>query len=475
MSKKSSVNGYEEELSPLLKKVKERKTPYSKDEISLVQEKIVQARSDFLMRQPFFGLMSMNLILVNSSSWLVTAATDGKYFYYNVGFFLLLEPEEIKFVFAHEILHCAYDHFSRSFASSSFDKYLDEDMTYDEKEKLHRVLVNIAADYCVNRDLIECEIGQLIRKEIIQLFYDKKYDGLIMEEIYKELIKNGAGKGTVLDDHSVGQQGAGQSAGKLRKPFESEGKGKGEGEGEESEGPFDHTAAERETIEREFKEKMITAYDAQESHDERKEADDMAAGKMPAELKRIIGMLKKPEINWRTYIRKKIISYFKQSENWSSPSRRSFDSRFIMPGFKQSEKIDIHISIDCSGSIKDTELRDFLSEIYGITKQFQDYKIRVWTFDGKVYEESLVEYTPTNVQDLPKYKFFGGGGTSFQANWNFMREKRIKPHLFIMFTDGYTGDTFGDAGFCETIFVVNTDVQIPEQFGKTVRYKPKVV
>lgn len=466
MSKNNSTNGYEEELSPLLKKVKEKKTPYLPEEISLVQEKIVQARSDFLMRQPFFGLMSMNLTLVNSSNWLVTAATDGKYFYYNVGFFLLLEPEEIKFVFAHEILHCAYDHFSRSFSTSSLDKYIDPNATYDEKEKLHRQLVNIAADYCVNRDLIDCEIGQFIRKEIIQLYYDKKYDGLIMEEIYKELVKNGAGKGNVLDDHSVGQNGAGEAAGELRKPFEDNGDG-------ESQGPKETTREEKESIEREFKEKMITAYDAQESHDERKMSDDMQAGKMPAELKRIIGILKKPEINWRTYIRKKVISYFKMTENWASPSRRSFDSRFIMPGFKQSERIDIHISIDCSGSIQDVQLRDFLSEIYGITKQFKDYKIRVWTFDGKVYEESFVEYTPDNIKDLPSYKFFGGGGTSFQANWDFMKAKKIKPHLFIMFTDGYTCDTFGDAGFCETIFVVNTDVQIPEHFGKTVRYKQK--
>lgn len=469
--KKKNINGFEEDLSPLLKKVKERTEPYSIEEITLVQDKIVQARSDFLMRQPFFGLMAMNLKLINSSRWLVTAATDGKYFYYNVGFFLLLEPEEIKFVFAHEILHQAYDHFSRLYASDSLDKYIDPNMSYDEKNQLHKDLVNIAADYCVNRDLIDCEIGQFIRKEIIQLFYDKKYDGLIMEEIYKELVKNGAGKGTVLDDHSVGQKGQGESGGQLRKPFE-ESDGESDG-GQGSQGPVVISPEEREANEREFKEKMITAYNAQESHDERKMSDDMQAGKMPAELKRIIGRLKKPEINWRSYIRKKIISYFKETENWASPSRRSFDSRFIMPGFKQSERIDIHISIDCSGSIQDSELRDFLSEIFGITKQFKDYKIRIWTFDGKVYEESFVEYTPDNIKDLPSYKFFGGGGTSFQANWNFMKAKKIKPHLFIMFTDGYTADTFGDAGYCDTVFVINSEVVVPPQFGTTVRYKRK--
>lgn len=468
-TKGKTTSANEEELSPLLKKVKERKEPYSDAERQKVADKIVQARSDFLMRQPFFGLMAMNLKLIDASSWLVTAATDGRHFYYNVGFFLLLEPEEIKFVFAHEILHCAYDHFSRSYETESLDHYFNsENLTYDDKKRLQHQLANIAADYCVNRDLIECEIGQKIREEVIKLFYDKKYDGKIMEEVYKDLLKNGSGKGTMLDDHSVGQRGVGEAGGKLRKPtFGDE-----EGEGS-SEGPEDLSSEDRENIEREFKEKMISAYDSQVSHDDRKKQDGQSAGKMPAELQRIIARLKKPEINWRTYIRKKIISYFKQNEYWASPHRRTFDTRFILPGTKQAERVDIHIAVDCSGSIGSKELGDFLSEIAGITSQFKDYAIRVWTFDAKVYEESFVEYTPKNIKTLPNYKFFGGGGTSFQANWNFMKEKRIKPHVFIMFTDGYTGDTFGDAGFCETIFVVNTDVEIPSEFGKTIRYKPK--
>jgi predicted metal-dependent peptidase len=460
----STIN--EEELSPLLKKVKERKIPYTMEEIQQVKDKIVNARSDFLMRQPFFGIMSMNLVLVDASNWLVTAATDGKRFYYNVGFFNLLEPEEIKFVFAHEILHCAYDHFSRTYSTDSLSKYIEGDLTFDEKQELNRKLVNIAADYCVNRDLVECEIGQMIRPEIIKLFYDKKYDGKIMEEVYKDLLKNGAGKGSVLDDHSVGQNAGSGAGNQVRKAK----LGDEEGEGE---GPSSMSDEERENAEREFKEKMITAYDAQEAYAERKQMDGQSAGKMPAELKRIIDRLRKPEINWRTYIRKKIISYFKLNEYWASPHRRTFDSTFILPGCKQAEKVDIHIAVDCSGSISEVELGDFLTEIYGITNQFKDYTIRVWTFDAKVYKESYQEYTPRNIKELPKYKFFGGGGTSFQVNWDFMKEKRIKPHVFIMFTDGYTGDTFGDAGYCETVFVINTDVVVPPEFGKTIRYKPK--
>lgn len=466
--KKQSEKG--KEISPLLQAVKDRTKPYSKEEIEAVEEKIYLARSNFLMRQPFFGIMAMNLELVDASKWLLTAATDGKRFYYNVGFFLLLEPEEIQFVYGHEILHVAYDHFGRAVATTGdIDHYIANDMTFDEKVKLQADIANIAADFCVNRDLITYKIGTLIRPEVIRLYYDKKYDDKIMEEIYKELMKdpeNAGGNGTTLDDHSVGTGGQAQGDKRTANPDGEQ------GDGSEFQ-PVPMTAEEREEVMRSFKDKMINAYDQQKEHETARREANQDVGGLPADLERLIERMRKPEINWRQYLRNRITSLFRESDDWSRPSRRSFDGDFIMPGFRQVEKVDIHIAVDCSGSIGEQEMADFLSEISGITQQYKDYVIRIWTFDGKVYPESLKEYTPANIRNLPKYEFFGGGGTSFLANWAFMREKRIKPKMFIMFTDGYTGDDFGIPGFCPTIYVVNTEVQVPKEFGVTIRYKPR--
>lgn len=484
--KKDEVSEKGEELSPILQAVKERTKPYTAEEIAIVEDKIYQARSNFLMRQPFFGIMAMNLELVDASKWLVTAATDGKHFYYNVGFFLLLEPEEIQFVYGHEILHVAYDHFGRAIATvNDYDHYVENDMTFDEKIRLHAKLANIAADFCVNRDLVTCKVGTLIRKEVIKLFHDKKYDDMSMEEIYKELLKdpNAGQQGTTLDDHSVGTgiQQEGNEKRKADPNGNGEGQGEGEGDGQEkSEGgadfkPRDLTPEEREEIMRDFKDRMINAYDQQKDNEEaRRSSGGSDAGSLPADLERLIERMRRPEINWRQYIRTRITSLFRESDDWSRPSRRSFDGEFIMPGFRQIEKVDIHIAIDCSGSIGEVEMADFLSEIAGITQQYKrDFKLRIWTFDGKVYPQSLKEYTPSNIRSLPKYEFFGGGGTSFLANWAFMREKRIKPKLFIMFTDGYTGDGFGVPNYCDTIYVVNTEVIVPKEYGATIRYKPR--
>jgi predicted metal-dependent peptidase len=480
---KDTVTEKGEELSPILQAVKDRTKPYTAEEVAIVEDKIFQARSNFLMRQPFFGIMAMNLELVDASKWLVTAATDGKRFYYNVGFFLSLEPEEIQFVYGHEILHVAYDHFGRAIATvNDYDHYADNGMTFDEKIKLHAKLANVAADFCVNRDLITCKVGTLIRKEIIRLYYDKKYDDMSMEEVYKELLKDSSicQQGTTLDDHSVGTGVAQEGNEKRKADPNGEGEGEGEGQGEKSEGgsdfkPRDLTPEEREEIMREFKDRMINAYDQQKENEAaRRDTGGSDAGSLPADLERLIERMRRPEINWRQYIRSRITSLFRESDDWSRPSRRSFDGEFIMPGFRQIEKVDIHIAIDCSGSIGESEMADFLSEISGITQQYKrDFKLRIWTFDGKVYPQSFKEYTPSNIRTLPKYEFFGGGGTSFLANWAFMREKRIKPKLFIMFTDGYTGDDFGVPNFCDTIYVVNTEVVVPKEFGVTIRYKPR--
>ena len=66
--------------------------------------------------------------------------------------------------------------------------------------------------------------------------------------------------------------------------------------------------------------------------------------------------------------------------------------------------------------------------------EYKDYKIKLWCFDTKVYNE---EDRADGGQDLTDYEILGGGGTDFDANWTYMKENDIVPKKFIMFTDGY--------------------------------------
>ena len=71
----------------------------------------------------------------------------------------------------------------------------------------------------------------------------------------------------------------------------------------------------------------------------------------------------------------------------------------------------------------------------------------------------ILRYTTNKIlhshDESIEYKIEGGGGTDFMANWEYMKEHGIEPQKFIMFTDGYTWDTWGDPDYCDTVFVVH--------------------
>jgi predicted metal-dependent peptidase len=134
------------------------------------------------------------------------------------------------------------------------------------------------------------------------------------------------------------------------------------------------------------------------------------------------------------------------------------------------DTIDICVAIDMSGSIGDEQAKIFLSEVQGIMDQYQDFNIKVWCFDTQVYNEADFD---ASSNDLTSYEVVGGGGTDFMCNWNYMKENDIVPKKFIMFTDGYTWDGWGDPDYCDTIFVIhshhNKETQAP--FGVTTHYE----
>ena len=56
-------------------------------------------------------------------------------------------------------------------------------------------------------------------------------------------------------------------------------------------------------------------------------------------------------------------------------------------------------------------------------EEFKDYKIKLWTFDTKVYNEE--DFNADDGKDLLDYEIFGGGGTDFDCNWKYMKIQDI--------------------------------------------------
>ena len=379
-------------------------------------DKIIVARVGLLLRHPFFGNMATRLKIEEGGEWVKTAATDGRTIYFNRDFFNKMNTKQVEFVIAHEIMHNVFDHMTR-------------------REGRDPQIWNIAADYCVNGQLVRDKIGDHNVPDI-KIFHDSKHYGKGAEQIYDEIFdemdqKQLEALGQLLDDHiDWGEEG--------------------------KDGRPTYTKEELRQIRDEIREATMQA------------AQAAGAGNTPASIARMIKEFTEPKMNWREILRQQIQSTIKNDFSFMRPNRKGWHMNAILPGQQFQETIDICVAIDMSGSIGDDQAKDFLSEIKGIMEEYKDFKIKVWCFDTRVYNEQ--DFDGYTMDEFDNYKCKGGGGTEFDANWEYMKEHDINPKKFIMFTDGYPFGSWGDELYCDTVFIIHGNNTIVPPFGEYAYY-----
>lgn len=390
-------------------------------------ELLITARVGLLLKHPFFGNIATRLTLVNADEWCPTAAVDGRRMYYNSRFVAKHTVPELQFLFAHEVLHCIYDHLGRRG---------DRDAQ----------LANCAQDYVVNDDLVQHNIGEMIKP----CLWDPKYRGMSWEEVY-DLLYDEVDKVTLeqlveqmLDEHLDGDAGAGE--------------GSGDNDDDKKQGSKPVLSdSEREQIKQEIKEAMLTA------------AQTSGAGNLPAGVKRLIDTMTEPKLNWRELIAQEIEACFKNDYSFTRPNKRGAHMDAILPGMIPGQKIDVCVFNDCSGSMTDAMLRDIHSEVKGIMQSFEDFELHLGTFDTEVY--NFQTFTTENIDEIDEYEMKGGGGTDFESVYNFLKERDILPKKLIIFTDGYPYGSWGDPAYCDTIFVIHGSNNTEAPFGITCQYE----
>ena len=377
-------------------------------------DKIIVARVGLLLRHPFFGNMATRLKIQDGSDWCKTAATDGRSIFFNRDFFKDLTTKNVEFVIAHEILHNVFDHMGRT-------------------EGRDRKIFNAAADYCVNGQLVRDRIGDRITG--FQMFHDQKYYGWSAEQVYDDIYEKMDNDmldalGQLLDDHIDWENNPnGQS----------------------------YTKEELKAIRDEIREATMQA------------AQAAGAGNVPAAVARMIKEMTEPKMNWREILRQQIQSIIRNDYTFMRPNRKGWHMNAILPGTNFDETIDICIAIDMSGSIGNDQASDFLGEIKGIMDEYKDFKLKLWCFDTDVYNEA--DFDGYSSDEFLNYQVKGGGGTDFDANWVYMKDRDIIPKKFIMFTDGYPWNSWGDENYCDTVFIIHGNNTIVPPFGEYAYYE----
>ena len=396
-----------------------------------------QDRQKLLMRQPFIGMILMHLDFVPITSGCRTACTDGNRVFMNCQFYAQLDLEERLFVLAHETWHCILLHFAR--------------LQNRNPEKF-----NIATDL---------EIHFILQKEKMRepfvLPHDPDWDGLSAEEIYEKL---GKSKKRPPDPGccSKGFEGICEEGKGFDGHIYKNGSGMEDAAQEINAGGAGETDPD-----------FSPQVDAQSVEKMRQiiiqsvQTIERTQGRLPGYLQGIIEKLRKPELNWKELLKQFVTGCYGGCRRWLPPARRYVGMGLYLQS-RRNEKFNAVMAIDTSGSTTG-DLPQFFAELSNLLMSFGNYELTVIQCDAKIQHiENFSGDTPLP----PNYQWesYGHGGTSFIPPFEYVKEHKLRPDIFIYLTDGY-GDAPEKAPNFPVLWVLTNDGEDPALWGKKIKLR----
>ena len=334
-------------------------------------DRMTKARYHMFMEHPFFGEIA-SYIRPKPSNLMDTACITNK------GEFLIY-PEfankatasDFVFILAHEAMHIV---------NGTLDRF---------PKGGNQQLWNAAGDIAINYLIVNAGIN-LPREELIKPLYKgfEEYFGQTHEEIYEKLMKNAKAaaakmKGKWVDESCTCEEF-----------FE------GMSEGDKA------TWVQR----------ISSAAESARQ-----------AGKLPGNLEHFIAKLSEPKRNWKRILRLSVQSYLKKTFTWRKPNKRTMSMNIVTPG-RVGQAPEVVVYIDTSGSISDANMNEALSEVTGILQAAGGVG-QLILGDAVVYY--FGEIDKKSLTKLPVQR----GGTDFNPVFEAIEEKKLKPKVFIGFSD----------------------------------------
>ena len=388
------------------------------DDLCAIETKLAAARTRLILDKPFLGSLVMHLPLKAADpKWCETTATDARFFYYNPGYIGRLTLEQTQFVLAHEAMHCALSHFARR----------------NHRQK-HRW--DVACDYAVNMILDD---ERMHGPE--DALMNAAYRGLTAEEIYPLLHEDPPEKtqDMHLFDHDASEGGgesesmeqdAGRGEGDEDKDRQSKGGGgrpqQQVGQGSQPQEAADVQEApppppmDPDKLDAQWKSRLAAAAQAARQ-----------AGKMSQSLMRFVDNLLAPQLPWRALLARYMMNAARDDYSFQRTSRRDTGAA-LMPRL-YSQGVNVVVALDTSGSVKDEELREFLSEVDALKGQVRA-EVVLHACDDKLSAGGPWRFAQWEPVTLPE-GVSGKGGTDFRPVFEWLDRERLNPDLLVYFTD----------------------------------------
>lgn len=401
--------------------------PVDNAKSTAIRNKMMTARVNLILNQPFFGTLALRLRLEESYQ-VPTAATDGRRMYYNPHYIDGLSLKEVAGVICHEVMHCACGHVWRE-KGMKFPKLpkLPDGIASSEIEKVKKFLrhekANQAMDYAIN-PIIKAA-GMTLPGNAITLksppgteghLDDPKFHGKSWEEIYHLLPDpkvqfTAGGKGDLSIKLPDGQA---PRMGDVTEPMKGSGDGDEEGKA---------NAAGQMTDEEQEAEWRVATNQAAQSARQR--------GKLPANMEQFIGDLNKPKVDWKALLRRFIQDAAKNDYTWRQPSNRYIGQGLYLPKLLSEELGPLAVAQDTSGSMWGAEdLRTCASELRAIIEDCKPQYTDLYYCDAAVAASQRFERG-----DPFEFHPKGGGGTDFRPVFDAIAESGEQPMCLIYFTD----------------------------------------
>lgn len=383
------------------------------DALVRAEAKLQAARTRLILDRPFVGALLLHLP-ARPSRHCASIGTDGRAIYFDPGYVDGLTLRQTQFMLAHQVMHCALGHFVR-------------------RGHRTRGRWDIACDLVVNQllvdDGLEAPPGALI---------ESRYRGLSAEEIYP-MIEVGAGQAT-LDVHLFDHAGNGAGVRGERDVHEDRPRSErvvdfdatfAASDDEDwsdaaphrrrSEGaPADESASDRESLAQQWQLRLATA--AQQAE---------RGGRLGTSWHRVLGRLLQPTLPWHALLARHVLSRAHHDYSFQKPSRR--EGAAILPRL-DSMQMELFVVLDVSGSVSETQLAAFATELESIKGQIRA-RVTLHVCDERLAPEGPWIFEAWEPVTLPM-TLRGGAGTDFRPAFEWIRESMQRPDLLIYFTDG---------------------------------------
>jgi predicted metal-dependent peptidase len=164
-----------------------------------------------------------------------------------------------------------------------------------------------------------------------------------------------------------------------------------------------------------------------------KHADSQANGwgNMPAELRDAIRASVSHVVDWRSVLRQ-FVGGLARGERATTIKRINKRYPYIHPGVKRGYVAKLLIAIDMSGSVDNTQLALFFSELESLTKKVS---VSVLPFDCTADERDIYEWRKGTKVEAKRVR---GGGTDFNAPTQIANDPRNRGRWdgYLILTDG---------------------------------------